>query len=196
MRQRAKQDFARLGIADSMLSYQPTVEMRYIGQFHEVEIELPAGPLNDANLKVLLANFHAKYEKMYMYSMPWRSAEFLTFRLKVTASARPLRMAVGKKTVGSIEIARHGSRRCLFAGHQQRIETPVYDWDRLEPGHQLVGPALIDDKTTSVLVVPGLKCEVDAYRNLVMQADQVAVGEEGATKKRRKAAGVPELVRA
>jgi N-methylhydantoinase A/oxoprolinase/acetone carboxylase beta subunit len=31
------------------------------------------------------------------------------------------------------------------------------------------GPALIDDKTTTVLVVPGFTSEVDSYRNLVLR---------------------------
>ena len=197
MRRQAQEDFARLGIPDSTLSYQPTVEMRYIGQFHEVEIELPAGVLNAESLQILLGNFHAKYERMYTYSMPWRPAEFLTFRLKVAAPARPLRMAASQKKAGSAESARSGSRRCLFAGHSERVETPVYDWERLEPGHRLAGPALIDDKTTTVLVVPGFTCEVDAYRNLVLQAHHAATRDVGATKKKQKAADArtPELAR-
>jgi N-methylhydantoinase A len=196
MRRRAKEDFARIGIADAQLSYEPTVEMRYVGQFHEVEIELPPGVLDADGLQILLKNFHAKYERMYTYSMAWRPAEFLTFRLKVTAPARPLRMAAGTKKPGRIESARTGSRRCLFTDHAERIETPVYDWDRLEPGHKLVGPALIDDKTTTVLVVPGFTCEVDAYRNLVLQAHQAAARDVGAAKRKRKATPrVPELVR-
>ena len=60
MRRRAKEDFARIGIAESQLSYQPTVEMRYVGQFHEVEIELPPGELNAENLQLLLQNFHTQ----------------------------------------------------------------------------------------------------------------------------------------
>ena len=148
--------------------------MRYAGQFHEVEIDLPAGELNVENLQVLLKNFHAKYERLYTYSMPWRAAEFLTFHLKVTASRRPLRMATNIEAVSNIESARRESRRCLFDGNSQRIETPVYDWDRLAPGHKLSGPALIDDKTTTVLVVPGFTCEVDPYCNLVLRAQQVA----------------------
>ena len=50
------------------------------------------------------------------------------------------------------------------------METPAYDWDRMEPGHRLEGPALIDDKTTTVLVPPGFACEVDVYHNLVLRA--------------------------
>jgi N-methylhydantoinase A len=40
----------------------------------------------------------------------------------------------------------------------------------MESGHRLTGPALVDDRTTTVLVPPGFSCEVDAYRNLVLRA--------------------------
>ena len=179
MRRRAKEDFARIGIAESQLSYQPTVEMRYVGQFHEVETELPAGDLNDEKLQLLLQSFHSKYEKMFTYSMTWRAVEFLTFRLKVTAPPRPLRMAAGAKATSSVETARRGSRKCLFDGGAKRVETPTYDWDRMEPGHKVVGPALIDDKTTTVLVVPGFGCEVDDYGNLMLRPIVSAIPKRG-----------------
>jgi N-methylhydantoinase A len=183
MRRQADADFARIGIATAQLSYHPTVEMRYAGQFHEVEIDMPHGELNAESLAALLKNFHAKYERMYTYSMPWRAAEFLTFRLKVTAPARPLAMAASKKTAAGVAAARRGFRRCLFDGQAQRVDTPVYDWERLAPGHTLAGPALIDDTTTTVLVAPGFSCEVDAYRNLLLHA-QGAGAAKAATKSR------------
>ena len=169
MRRQARADFARIGIQESQMSYQPTVEMRYAGQFHEVEVDMPAETLTAETLQVLLRNFHAKYEKMYTYSMTWRDAEFLTFRLKVTASRRPVTLAANAQAAGSVEAARRGSRLCLYDGNAQAVDTRVYDWDRMGPGHRLSGPALIDDKTTTVLVPPGFICEVDAYHNLVLR---------------------------
>ena len=166
----AREDFARIGIPESQMSYQPTVEMRYAGQFHEVEVDMPAETLTAETLQALLQNFHTRYEKMYTYSMTWRDAEFLTFRLKVTAPRRPVNLASTAHAAGSIEAARRGSRRCLFDGDPNAVETPAYDWDRMEPGHKVAGPALIDDKTTTVLVIPEFSCEVDAYRNLVLRA--------------------------
>ena len=170
MRRQAREDFARIGIPESQMSYQPTVEMRYAGQFHEVEVDMPAETLTAETLQALLQNFHTRYEKMYTYSMPWRDAEFLTFRLKATAPRRPVSLVANAQAAGSVEEARRGSRRCLFDGNAQAVETPTYDWDRMEPGHKVVGPALIDDKTTTVLVPPGFACEVDAYHNLVLRA--------------------------
>lgn len=170
MRKQARADFARIGIAESQLTYKATVEMRYVGQFHEVEIDLPTGELSAENLPVLLANFHTTYEKMFTYSMTWRAVEFLTYRLKVTSPPRKVEMMVHAKAVAGVETARRGSRMCQFEGNAAPIETPAYDWDLMAPGHRIVGPALIDDKTTTVLVVPGFNCEVDAYRNLVLRA--------------------------
>jgi N-methylhydantoinase A len=194
MRRQAQENFARIGIPQAQLSYQPSVEMRYAGQFHEVEIDLPPGELNIENLQALLKNFHAKYERMYTYSMPWRAAEFLTFHLKVTAPRRPLRMATNVEAVSNIESARRGSRRCLFDGNSQRVETPVYDWDHLAPGHQLSGPALIDDKTTTVLVVPGFTCEVDPYCNLVLRAQKFSAVDDSSASESLKQAGQRALV--
>jgi N-methylhydantoinase A len=169
MRRQARDDFARIGIPESQMAFQPTVEMRYVGQFHDVEVDLPAEKLNAEILKALLQIFHSKYEKMYTYSMPWRDAEFHTFRLKATAARRPMKMAVHDKASKTVETARRGSRQCLYDGSATRVDTPVYDWDRLEPGHRINGPALVDDKTTTVLVLPGFSCEVDAYRNLLLR---------------------------
>jgi N-methylhydantoinase A/oxoprolinase/acetone carboxylase beta subunit len=125
---------------------------------------------------------------MYTYSMPWRPAEFLTFRLKATAARRPMRLATGAESTADIETARRGSRPCLFDGETRRVDTPVYDWDRLAPGHALTGPALVEDKTTTVLVVPGFACEVDPYGNLVLRARgehaeaRAATGEKQTTR--------------
>jgi N-methylhydantoinase A len=174
MRRQADEDFARVGMASSDLDYRPTVEMRYLGQFHELEIDLPGQALTAENLPLLLGTFHARYEDMYTYSMPWRGVEFLTFRLKVTAPARPLTMAAGAADGGSEDSARRGSRRCLFDGHPERLDTPVYDWDRLRPGHLLHGPALVDDHTTTVLVPPGFTCEVDPQRHLLLHNHDAA----------------------
>ena len=170
MRARALEDFRRIDIPESQLSFRPTVEMRYVGQYHEVEIELPSGALSADNLPELLQNFHTKYHSMYTYSMPWREAEFLTFRVKVSAPPKPVQVVAGERASGSVEAARRGSRACLFDGKATRVDTPVYDWDKMGPGHTVAGPALIDDKTTTVLVAPGFSCEVDAYRNLLLRA--------------------------
>jgi N-methylhydantoinase A/oxoprolinase/acetone carboxylase beta subunit len=85
----------------------------------------------------------------------------------VTAPRRPVELPPVSASGSDVEAARRGRRRCCF--DDGPIEAPVYDWERLEPGHRIVGAAVVDDPTTSVLVPPGFDCTVDAYRNLVLR---------------------------
>ena len=63
--------------------------------------------------------------------------------------------------------ARPGSRR---AGDSSQV--PVYDRDRLSPGHRLGGPAIVEERITTVVVHPGWSLAVDEFENLVMERDR------------------------
>ncbi|MGH9025599.1 MAG: hydantoinase/oxoprolinase family protein [Acidimicrobiia bacterium] len=168
MRDEAERAFAGVGVDPGGLHFTHTVDMRYAGQFHEVEIELPDGPVTQAALDELVRRFHDRYEVLYTYKLPWQPVEFLSFYLKVTSPRTALELAAHTGAGGSREEAPRGTRRCVFEDGPR--EVPVYDGDRLRPGDTLAGPALIDDPTTTVLVLDGFSCEVDPQRNLVLRS--------------------------
>ncbi len=168
MRDEAEGSFSRIGVAVPDLRYASTVDMRYAGQFHEVEIELPDGAIDDAALEELVRRFHDRYEVLYGYQLPQQPVEFLTFYLKVTAPRPPLDVATEEASGSEVHNALRGTRSCLFGDRWQ--DTPAYEADLLPPGSVLEGPALIDDPTTTVVVPDGFTCEVDPHRNLVLRA--------------------------
>ena len=47
-------------------------------------------------------------------------------------------------------------------------ETTLYDRDKLQPGHQLAGPAILFQYDTTIVVPPDWNVDVDQYRNLVI----------------------------
>ena len=51
--------------------------------------------------------------------------------------------------------ARTGSREAYWPELKQRVETPVYRFESMLPGHQLTGPALVDAEFTTLVVPPG-----------------------------------------
>jgi N-methylhydantoinase A len=171
MRREAEESFSRIGVATSDLRYASTVDMRYAGQFHEVEIELPDGPVDDAGLEELVRRFHDRYEVLYGYQLPQQPVEFLTFYLKVTAPRRPLEVATEAMSPSDVHGALRGTRSCLFDDGWK--DTPAYDADLLRPGAVLEGPALVDDPTTTVVVPDGFTCGVDRHRNLILRAREL-----------------------
>jgi N-methylhydantoinase A len=52
------------------------------------------------------------------------------------------------------------------------IQSTIYDGDALEPGMSFTGPAIIEEAGTTVVVPPGLPCQVDDYHNYCIQMVQ------------------------
>ena len=48
------------------------------------------------------------------------------------------------------------------------VETPCYDGDKLHPGNVIAGPAIIEEKKTTVVIPPGCEAMVDAYDNYLV----------------------------
>ncbi len=49
------------------------------------------------------------------------------------------------------------------------IETPVYDFAALHPDETIIGPAIIEQRFATVLVLPGHVARVDRYGNILME---------------------------
>ena len=118
--------------------------------------------------------FHRRFDHLYGYSMPWKAVEFLTFHLKSSATREPpFELAPEPDdAVTTVDDAVRGSRSCMLDGVPAVV--PVYDAARLVPGHILHGPVLIDDVTTTILVLDDYSCVVDLYGNYVMTPDRAA----------------------
>ncbi|MCC6222971.1 MAG: hydantoinase/oxoprolinase family protein [Thermoleophilia bacterium] len=167
MRVEADEAFARLGIPEADRSYASTVEMRYAGQFTDVEVDLPPGEVTNESLDRLVEDFHRKFKQLFLYSMPWLGVEFLTFRLRVSAPRPHVELAPAETASAGVEAALVDTRRLLFDDGPR--EAPMYDWERLQAGHRIAGPAVIVDRTTSVLVPPDFESEVDEYGSIVLR---------------------------
>jgi N-methylhydantoinase A len=77
------------------------------------------------------------------------------------------RRATGAEDSGA---ARKGQRRAWFEERGGFIPVPVYARDRLAPGNRLEGPAIVEERITTVVVHPGWSLRVDEYENLVLEA--------------------------
>jgi N-methylhydantoinase A len=84
--------FRANGIAAAEILFRRSAEMRYGGQFHEVEVELSGAAFTAQQLEATVNEFHRQHEKLYTFRMPWKAAEFLTFRLRATVPRAPFHL--------------------------------------------------------------------------------------------------------
>ncbi|MBM4023709.1 MAG: hydantoinase/oxoprolinase family protein, partial [Planctomycetes bacterium] len=67
-----------------------SILMRYVGQGHELEIELPEGPLTAATADALRSRHAARYAELYGRAMPEGELELLTWAVTVSTPRPPI----------------------------------------------------------------------------------------------------------
>lgn len=166
MEREATEAFAAMGVPAGAISFTRTADLRYLGQFHEVEVEVPNGPLDEAAVASAIANFHGRHEQLYTFNMTWQAVEFLTFRLRATTPKAPFEL--GRIAAGGPDASGAVKRRRACRWDGVSTETPVYDGALLRAGNRFEGPAIIEETTTTVVVPPAYAVEVDEFKNYVL----------------------------
>ena len=135
-----------------------TAFMRYVGQGHEVGVELPIrietprlGADADA---VLLAAFEAEYHRLYERTIPNLEVEILTWVLLVSTEIEaPAGLASESAPAQDVALpAPIGQRQLVDTATGGRVEAPVYAREDLQPGARLTGPAVILEQDTTTVV--------------------------------------------
>lgn len=148
-----------------------SVDMRYKGQINEVEVAVPAGPLDVAALERLVADFHHRYETLYGRGAGFREArvEIVTYRLR--ASALSPKPAIEPQPESGPELpaaARAPVRDVFWAELGDFQPTPVFWGERLRAGNVIAGPAIVQLPDTTIVVHPEQTARLDPYGNFII----------------------------
>jgi N-methylhydantoinase A len=139
---------------DAILSY--AVDLKYVGQFHEVTIPFAALAEDFVQLQ---QTFDAQHRKLFGYNLPGQSVEALHWRLTAVGQTnRPQFGRVDAKCAGG---TRKKSREVIFDG--RKVATDVYEGSQLGPQSKIQGPAIVEEPTTTIVVPPGCELVVNEY---------------------------------
>jgi N-methylhydantoinase A len=73
---------------------------------------------------------------------------------------KPALPRVGRKARGT---PRLGARKAFFRG--RFVSTPIWDGPQLAAGQAILGPAIVEEPFTTIVVGPGERATVDAFGN-------------------------------
>ena len=93
-----------------------------------------------------------------------RSPSCAALRLKAVVADRKPELPRAPRRRGAD--ARLGVRRAYFGG--RATATPAWDGSRLGAGQVIVGPAIVEEPFTTIVVYPGQRATVDPYGNYVL----------------------------
>jgi N-methylhydantoinase A len=161
---------AKAVVADTLPGAQANVErtadLRFVGQGFEVVTTLPAGPYSEHTRRSIVDAFQASYRTTFGHVPPNGEVEIVNIRVAVTAAAPH----------GELDAAASGSDRAhpvsqrrVWVGERRRFEqVNVYKRDELGLGARVVGPALVQEASTTLVLPAGAVAIVDRSGSLLV----------------------------
>jgi N-methylhydantoinase A len=154
------------GIPPSAIRLRCRLDMRYVGQGHEVEVALPEEAAR-LDSPALMGLFEARYTALYSHTLPATAVQIVTWKIE----------AVGPDPLGGRAFHIEGNPAWRPAGRAKRVahvdeagpvDCAVYARALLTPGDLIEGPALIEEPDSTCVIGRGDIVRVDAEENLVV----------------------------
>lgn len=141
------------------------VDARYPGQAWDLRVYLDSVPDAEGEAAAAIEKaFHAEHDRRNGTHDPNSRVEIITWGVRVEIP-RPEQMRSDPTgTDASSEIHRHD--QVVFGGVACR--TPRYRGVTLRPGDKIVGPAVVDQPTTTIVIPPEWDAELDAQANIYL----------------------------
>lgn len=143
------------GIDDDSIHYDFSADMRYVGQQTEVTVPLSGDPRDAANQGDLRQRFDKAYENLYGVKLDDMNVEVVSWRVTARGGETTRNASVDLPNKNAEPKA---TRPVYLDG--EFIDTPVYDRSALAAGQDIEGPVVIEERETTVFVLPGWSLNV------------------------------------
>ena len=162
------------GTPEGGFGIQVLASMRYAGQGHEIDVPIERRAVRDGDRAAMRSAFETAYRRLFGRIEPAMAPEIVSWRLIAAGPRRSLLAGRKQASVGpcaAIE-ARTGERAARFGRGLPAVATPIYDRALLAPGMLLAGPALIEERESTVVVPPGAQVRCDESSNLAISLER------------------------
>jgi N-methylhydantoinase A len=159
------------GVPEKKIFLTYSADIRYVGQGYEIRVPLPAGVLSAKGIPAIRRAFWREYQKLYGRSVDNVTLEIVNLRLSARGPRPSLRFqwqqtdsAHGKGKTGLI-----GKRRIYLREASGYCNADVYSRYNLAAAREYRGPALVEERESTVLIGKFWRFSVDSHGNLVIR---------------------------
>lgn len=180
---RVEKNFARLekqvrdalerqGVAYASVDLVREFDARYTAQMFEITAGAPSGPVDEETVGLMAKSFEQRYAELFGEGSGFAAAGFQLITYRVRGVGRlQFRPQLPDQPVGQGHDASHAlkhHRPVLLDIQRGFVDTAIYDYSLLRPGHVIPGPAIIEVPTTTVAIPDQIDAYIDHLGNVRM----------------------------
>lgn len=152
------------GVGDPAQRLTAVIDARYQGQ--NFEIPVPLEGMRLMPMADFVAAFSSAHIREYGYDATGRAVEIVNCRVRAVGlvpRAPIAHVAGGASLEGAIK-----ERRAVYFENTGWADTPVFRRSLLPVGAPVDGPAVIEEMSSTTVILPGQQARADDYGNLVV----------------------------
>lgn len=160
----------REGLSQDAVSVMPSLDLRYAGQWWDLNV--PCGPemISAANLDVIANEFHSLHERLFGYNNVEMAVDVLAARLTVVGTTPKFAAESAPEGDGLTSTAYVEDRQMWSLQDEQFVDVSVYDGRSLPVKAEVEGPAILELGTSTVVIHAGYSCRVDGSGSYIVTA--------------------------
>ena len=113
--------------------------------------------------------FDTQHEQASGHKAETEPVELVSLRLISYGLVPQAKLSPAKATGRRVDEAKTGERKVYFGKQHGILNCAIYARGLLEPGHEISGPAVIEQLDTTTVIHPEQQATVDDYRNLILR---------------------------
>lgn len=156
---------AREHVDETLRQFECVIEARYRGQNHEIRVPMPSE--TNEGLNVFVSSFHAAHQKEYGSIVETRPVEVVNCRVRASGAVPKAKFAP-VHSHGTIDDALIAEREMYCGPVHGWRKTKIFSRGKLPVGQAIVGPVVIEEMSSTTIVLPGQQVQVDAIGNLLI----------------------------
>jgi N-methylhydantoinase A len=147
-------------------TFRLAIDARYQGQSHDIRVFMDSVGADDR--EAFIEAFHRTHKVEYGHDIRDLPVEIVNCRVQAVGLVAKGATRV-PQSAGTLDAAKTGSRRVYFGDTHGWMETGVYRREKLPGLTPLAGPAVIDEMSSTTIVLPGQTATVDRAGNILIE---------------------------
>jgi N-methylhydantoinase A len=143
--------------------FNRSLMMRFVGQGAETDLAIESKPFDQWTKTDIRQRFDEVYRKLYGRTYPDNPVEFVTFQVRASLPQRPFQIPRLQNTSGDLADCIKGKRQAFSLIHKDYISFTVYDRSALFSGAAFNGPAIVEERESTIVIGEDARATVDEY---------------------------------
>jgi len=157
-------------IPEDSIEHIYSLDMRYVKQYHEVNVEITKEELVKGDVGLIASKFHPEHNRLYGYSLEEEGTPIELINLRLSSIGKTIKPKFKEEEYDQKDPSKalKKKRKVYLPLKKDFEEVPVYDGHELRYGNKVEGPAIIEQVNTTTFVTPEYNVLCDKYGSYTM----------------------------